>query len=92
MSEAAYGDASALHARRVPPVPAPTPNRRGPRPETPVPNLDEDPVGFSHMSRAALPGAHTGADASSARVDPSEEEVGEEDSDGDAVGAAGEEA
>ena len=35
------------------------------------------------MSRAALPGAHAGADASSARGDPSEEETGETVPDGD---------
>ena len=70
MSEAAYGDASALHARRVPLGRAP---RVFPRCR----------LGFSQMSRAALPGAHAGADASSARGDPSEEETGETVPDGD---------
>ena len=67
MSEAAYGDASALHARRVPLGRAPRVCR----------------LGFSQMSSAALPGAHAGADASSARGDPSEEETGETVPDGD---------
>ena len=40
-------------------------------------------LGFSQMSSAALPGAHAGADASSARGDPSEEETGETVPDGD---------
>ena len=67
MSEAAYGDASAPSARRVPLGRAPRVCR----------------LGFSQMSSAALPGAHAGADASSARGDPSEEETGETVPDGD---------
>ena len=55
MSEAAYGDASALHARRC--------AGRAPR------VFPRCRLGFSQMSSAALPGAHAGADASSARAE-----------------------